>query len=149
VNEPVEIADADLDDELRAAVFRHQMGNNASGQQNEVQVFCLAVEGERDPSAALLARFARTVASAGTAGARVVAASACDASGAGVHAKDDGASGIVLRIEQITVDENDAEHALVEGGYYEAGLSASGNTYELRRTDGQWRVVGDVMHWIS
>ncbi|MEW6743970.1 MAG: hypothetical protein AB1486_14560 [Planctomycetota bacterium] len=37
----------------------------------------------------------------------------------------------------------------VAGGYYEAELSASGNTYRLELRDGSWIVVSDRMHWIS
>jgi hypothetical protein len=35
------------------------------------------------------------------------------------------------------------------GGYYEAGLSASGNTYSVRKRLVKWRVTGDKMNWIS
>jgi hypothetical protein len=38
----------------------------------------------------------------------------------------------------------------VTGGYFEAGLSASGNTYTLgRQRDGSWLVTSDQMQWIS
>lgn len=37
----------------------------------------------------------------------------------------------------------------VAGGYYEANLSASGNTYYLKKKDGKWVVERDEMHWIS
>jgi hypothetical protein len=35
------------------------------------------------------------------------------------------------------------------GGYFEGGESASGNTYTLERHADVWRVVKDVMNWIS
>ena len=37
----------------------------------------------------------------------------------------------------------------VSGGYYEAGLSSSGNTYIVELKEGKWVVTGDTMHWIS
>lgn len=37
----------------------------------------------------------------------------------------------------------------VSGGYYEAGLSASGNTYTVKKEKGKWKVTNDKMHWIS
>ena len=37
----------------------------------------------------------------------------------------------------------------VAGGYYEGGLSASGNVYRLKRVDGGWKVIEDGMEWIS
>jgi len=32
---------------------------------------------------------------------------------------------------------------------YEAGLSASGNTYTVKKIKGKWKVTNDKMHWIS
>jgi hypothetical protein len=37
----------------------------------------------------------------------------------------------------------------IAGGYYEGILSASGNTYYLEKDDGKWKVLKDVLHWIS
>jgi hypothetical protein len=37
----------------------------------------------------------------------------------------------------------------VAGGYYEGGLSASGNVYRLKSVEGGWKVVEDKMEWIS
>jgi hypothetical protein len=36
-----------------------------------------------------------------------------------------------------------------DGGYFETGLSASGNTYYLKRENGLRIVTRDVMHWIA
>jgi hypothetical protein len=41
------------------------------------------------------------------------------------------------------------DEAVVEGGYYEAGLSSSGNTYHLKMVSGVWRVVQNQLNWIS
>ena len=43
----------------------------------------------------------------------------------------------------------DKDHATVNGGYFEAGLSASGNVYTVERLKGVWTVVKDEMTWIS
>lgn len=37
----------------------------------------------------------------------------------------------------------------MNGGYSEANLSASGNTYLVKWRDGKWKVVKDVMNWVS
>ena len=37
----------------------------------------------------------------------------------------------------------------VDGGYYEAGLSASGNTYIVTKQKGKWVVSSDRMNWIA
>jgi hypothetical protein len=37
----------------------------------------------------------------------------------------------------------------VSGGYYEAGLSASGSIYRVERHGDGWRVTADEMEWIS
>ena len=44
---------------------------------------------------------------------------------------------------------NGKKSAEVSGGYQEADLSASSNTYQLIRHGGQWRVVKDTMNWIA
>jgi len=36
-----------------------------------------------------------------------------------------------------------------DGGYYEYGLAASGNTYYLKKEDGKWKVYDDKQHWIA
>ena len=58
----------------------------------------------------------------------------------------------MFRIEAIRLQG--MSKAEVDGGYYEAGLSASGNTYSLVRKDGVWSVVKrrdalDLMKWAT
>jgi hypothetical protein len=128
-------------DAVREAAFRYMFGKNASGQQQTSGVYCLEVENGADPSAAFLARF-RNVAP------HVTRASACDASpDKGVVEKSSGKRGLMFRVD--TIIWLDDDHVEVGGGYYEAGLSASGNTYYLERKNGAWHVTKDVMHWIS
>lgn len=123
------------------AVFRHQFDKNASGQQRNVEYFFLSLDHGADPPAALLARFKNER-------PRVLPVSMAGPShGSGVKHKEDGKSGLIFNITRIAwLDANTAE---VEGGYYEAGLSASGNTYRVERRDGKWVVTGDKMNWIS
>jgi hypothetical protein len=128
-------------DAVREATFRYMFGKNASGQKQSARVYCLEVENSADPSAAFLARFKNVA-------PHVTRASACDASAdKGVIEKSSGKQGLIFRVDTIIWVDDD--HAEVGGGYYEAGLSASGNTYYLERKNGAWHVTKDVMHWIS
>ena len=131
------------DDDIREAVFRHLFDHNASGQQRAAKVFCLQIEGKADPSPELLRRFEGNE-------PRVKKASRCSFShgpaGGGVQ-DETGASGLIFRVDSIQHTGPDA--AVVEGGYFEAGLSASGNLYELARESGRWVVKKDTMQWIS
>ena len=53
----------------------------------------------------------------------------------------------MFRTERVEIE---GDKATVTGGYYEAGLSASGNVYSVeRQRDGSWRVTEDQMPWIS
>jgi hypothetical protein len=128
-------------DAIREAVLRHMFGKNASGQQQRARVFCIELEGGADPSPAFLARFK---------GVRVPLrpGSGCTKSpDKGVIDKKTHARGLAFRVDSLR--QLDRDHAVVEGGYYEAGLSASGNTYTLERQNGAWVVTKDVMNWIS
>ncbi len=135
--------DVAANEDLREAVFRHLFDHNASGQQKTAKVYCLQVEGKQDPSPELLRRFEGNE-------PRVTKASLCTfKSGAGRGAVQDetGAPGLIFRVDTITHAEGGT--AVVEGGYFEAGLSASGNVYELVKEGNQWIVKKDTMRWIS
>ena len=123
------------------AVFRHQFNKNASGGQRNVEYFFLSLDGRADPPPELLARFKDQK-------PIVLPLSMATASPApGVKHKDLGGRGLIFRITSIAwLDQDTAE---VEGGYYEAGLSASGNTYRVKRANGAWKVIDDRMNWIS
>jgi hypothetical protein len=73
--------------------------------------------------------------------------SACTQSGNGVFEKTTNGRGLVFRIDSVKLVDKD--HATVNGGYFEAGLSASGNVYTLERQKGAWVVTKDEMTWIS
>ena len=122
------------------------MGDNASGQQQRTGAYFLEVtdlkSGKQiDPSPAFLKRFAGHK-------PRVAAVSQCSASAdKGVRDKKTGEQGLIFSVDDIYwISETQVR---VGGGYYEAGLSASGNTYTLEKKNGKWVVVKDVMNWIS
>ena len=121
-------------------VFRYQFDHNASGSQRNVDYFFLRLD-QSDPPPELLERFKNQ-------SPRVLPGSMARASaGEGVKHKDLGGRGLIFNITQIAwLDANTAE---VDGGYYEAGLSSSGNTYRVERRDGKWVVTKNTMHWIS
>jgi hypothetical protein len=130
-------------DDLREAVFRHLFEHNASGLQRAAQVFCLQVEGKADPSPELLLRFEGNK-------PPVKKASLCTfshGSARGAVQDETGAPGLIFRVDSI--QRTGPDSAVVEGGYFEAGLSASGNIYELARESGRWIVKKDTMRWIS
>lgn len=55
--------------------------------------------------------------------------------------------GLAFRVDKVT--RGGADEAVVEGGYYEGGLSASGNRYVVAREKGRWVVKSGKMLWIS
>ena len=138
-----------VEDSIREAVFRHQFEYNASGQQQTAQIYFISVMTlddstgywkNGDPSDALLKQFTDNV-------PPVKPFSKCTYSISGVFDKESGERGLLFQVGEIKWNTND--QVQVEGGYYEAGLSASGNTYYLKYMDKQWTVTRDVMHWIS
>jgi hypothetical protein len=74
--------------------------------------------------------------------------SQCTASaGEGVKDNETGERGLIFRVGAI--DWLSRDEVEVEGGYYEAGLSASGNIYSVVREGTRWVVKADRMLWIS
>jgi len=127
-------------EDIREALFLYIMDNNASGAQQSAKFYCLSIEGDADPSAELLDRFTDHR-------PPVLAASSCSASPRGVTTRGVTGTGLMFNISSIVLDRPD--HATANGGYFEAGLSASGNTYELELQSDGWHVVSNQMNWIS
>jgi len=128
-------------DDIREAVFRWQFKHNASAQQENAKVYFLEVgEKEGDPPGEIIKRFADNK-------PPVRMRSECSVSTRGVFDKKTGEKGLLFRV-RIIEWKSDME-VDVKGGYYEHGLSASGNTYTLKKEKGKWRVTNDTMHWIS
>ena len=137
------------EDAVREVVFRYQFLHNESGQQQSAGIYFISVLLHSDtadiwnngnPGTGLLARFFNNK-------PPVKPYSQCIISADGVKDRISGERGLLFRIGEIRWV--DSTHAEADGGYFEAGLSASGNTYYLEKNSGQWIVVGDVMHWIS
>jgi hypothetical protein len=143
------------EDDIREVVFRYQFGKNASGQQQNTGVYCLEIVprdlGKQpidpdysvnpvDPGEAFMKRFAGNQPA-------VKKGSECSQSVDGVKDKATGASGLVFRVENIRwLKDTEVE---VGGGYFEGGLSASGNVFKVAKESNKWVVKEDRMLWIS
>lgn len=126
---------AELDD-IREAVFRYQFEHNASGQQELAKSYFLSVEDGKDPEDEFMKRFTDHLPSVKK-----------FSQAKGEFKKDGDLDGLMFHIEAIKqIGPNKVE---VSGGYYESGLSASGNTYTVERVKKKWIVTRDKMHWIS
>jgi hypothetical protein len=129
------------EDDVCEALFRHLFRNNASGAKMEASAFFLEV-GEGDPSPDLLSRFAGHE-------PPVKAKSKCRASAElGVVDLETGeGDALLFSVGRITWE---SDHRVeVEAGYYEAGLSSAGYTYQLRDDGEGWYVESAYMNWIS
>jgi hypothetical protein len=140
-------SDASSDLGLLEAVYRHQMGQNASSKPRFSPLYCLRhiVGGQvADPPPELLERF-------GGGPSKVLPASACqkagDADGAIIVDPVSRLEGLILIIGDIRCDR--PVRCTVEGGYYEANQSASGNTYTAERRAGRWIVTDDRLDLIT
>lgn len=133
------------EDDIREAVFRYQFEHNASGTQQTAKFYCLSLgEYSKDigPDDGLMQRFQGHKPA-------VKKVSQCVYSlEVGVKDKETGQSGgLVFRVTSIRwISDTEIE---VEGGYYEGGLSASGNVYRVVQKGSQWIVTEDQMRWIS
>jgi hypothetical protein len=65
----------------------------------------------------------------------------------GVKDRTTGQRGLIFN--QRTIKWNESNEVEVDGGYYEAALSASGNTYSVVKDNDKWGVTKSEMHWIS
>ncbi|MGC3992134.1 MAG: hypothetical protein QM796_21060 [Chthoniobacteraceae bacterium] len=129
------------EDNIKEAVFRYLFGDNASGQQNTVAAYFISVNGDKDPDDAFLARFAKHI--------PPVKKESASSRGEGsvVLDKATGQHGLSFYLGGIRwVSDSKVE---VDGGYYEANLSASGNVYEVVHTAKRWVVTKNTMTWIS
>jgi len=135
---------ADPDDAIRFAVFRYQFDHNASAQKTNAGVYCLSLSlaGQEpiDPSDELVTSFT-------THEPPVKKRSQCETSMRGVFDRQTSRQGLMFYIGQIK--RTSETEAVVSGGYYEGGLSSSGNSYHVVRRGDEWIVTGDEMHWIS
>ncbi len=133
------------EDKIREVVFRYQFTNNAAHgpatAEKRIAAFYLSVgERDQDPSDEFMQRFAEHKPS-------VRKVSACSTKKMRVEDKQTGQRGLIFHVRSIKwISDTKVE---VRGGYYEDGLSASGNIYTVVEKDGKWRVIKDKMEWIS
>lgn len=135
----VEVLVSAIDPDMAEAVFRYQFEHNASGQQTNAAAYFLEF-GNFDPDDAFISRFNGH-------NPPVKKRSQCSTKGMQVTDKKTGKPGLIFSIDKIVMTGPDTTEA--SGGYYEGGLSSSGNTYYLKRRNGKWFVEKDIMHWIS
>ena len=129
------------EDDIREAVFRYQFERNASGQQKRAAVYCLSIGENTDPSDEFSKRFVEFE-------PPVRKISECSVGRFdGVVDKRTHKLGLVFRVGKINWIS--ATEVGASGGYYEGGLSSSGNTYSLSKRLFKWRVTEDKMNWIS
>jgi hypothetical protein len=130
------------EDDIREAVFRWQFDHNVSGQQKKAQAYFLSVgQKHDDPSDEFMKRFADNK-------PPVRKRSECSADpGKGVLDKKTGERGLLFHVTSIKWKSETQVEA--EGGYYEAGRSASGNVYTLKKGNGRWVVTNDKLVEIS
>ena len=126
---------------IQEAVFRYQFGHNASSLQQSADFYCLGIKDRKDPPQELMERFTGHL-------PVVVPVSECGADvELGVSRGSTSGRGLIFTVGDIKwIGVTEVE---VAGGYYEGGLSASGNVYRLKRVDGGWKVIEDGMEWIS
>jgi hypothetical protein len=111
---------------------------------NKYDIFCVAVsKGETASDAP-----AKLIQNLNDATHKLVKSSDCNENeGNGVTERASGKPALMLNVGQVkwlTKDE-----VIVKGGYYEASLSSSGNTYQLKKISDVWRVMKDELNWIS
>jgi hypothetical protein len=125
-SDPLSPAERELD--ICEAVFRHQFEDNASAVQQDAAAYFLLIR-KKDADPEFLARFAGHQ-------PPVLPGS-----------KFEIGKGLQFRVDSIEWEDNGS--VKVTGGYYEAGLSASGNVYTLEADGDKWVVTADEMEWIS
>ncbi len=130
------------EDDIREAVFRYQFKFNVSGWRESASAFFLSLEEGEDPTPEFLHRFAdhRPV-------VRPISASTLEPGTAQILDQSTGLPALVFRIDDIRWLTDD--RAEVDGGYYEASESATGNTYRVVKESGRWVVSGVEMLWIK
>jgi hypothetical protein len=132
------------DEELRIqqSVLRYQFGHNAAA--NRYHIFCIAIsEGETESDAPK-----ELIRDLNDASHKVVKHSDCNAHiDNGVTERSSGKPALMLNVGKVNWLAKD--EVVVEGGYYENGLSSSGNTYHVKRVSGVWQVVQNQLNWIS
>jgi hypothetical protein len=125
-------------EDVREAAFRHLFKTWGWGYQRP-EVFCIEVEG-KDPSDALVHRFDSLE-------TPVKKGSECSISPEeGVRDRKTGKRGLWFDIGKARPR---AEAELEVDGGYSTGLGSAAITLRLRKKEGKWSVVDDVIRWVS
>jgi hypothetical protein len=133
-------------DEIREATFRYQFAKNASGLQQGAAVYFLAIRDQakkvnEDPTDEFMKRFIGNKPRVAKVSEALVSANE------GVRDKKTGERGLIFNVSRIRwVSDESVE---VTGGYYEAGESASGNTFYVKKKDRNWVVESDKILRVS
>jgi len=117
--------------DIAEAVFRYQFAHNTSTIQQEADHYCLSMPGDRSPDADFLHRFDGNHPS-------VVRADQCQRG-----------SGHDLYFHVQRFDWRSDTEVWVSGGYWEATLSSSRESYRVRFKNGKWVVDGAHRETVS
>ena len=139
VSSSIDTSQIETNSEAVEAIFRYQFMHDASGVQSGAQVYCIGFSDHQsdrpnngDPSQQFLLRFTDVK-------PPVKALSQCSASAdKGVSDKATGKIGLIFRVTSIKCATDSKCEA--SGGYYEGGLSSSGDTYFLEKRLEKWVV---------
>ena len=131
---------------VEEAVYRQQFTEHAPGATAGSVTFCLARTTETeelpwtDPPESLLRRFA-------THSPSVKKVSLCELDLRGDRDPATGRPAIIFRVAPLSwLSDTEVD---LNGGYHQNGLSASGQTYQVRYANGRWTVTEVVWRWIS
>ncbi len=148
-----------VEDDIREAVLRYQMVSwseefdkavkEASNPNDKAvpdalnfMVFFISINGE-DPSDAFIKRFEKSPILV-----KKLSQSEIDRKSLNpAIEKATGKSGVRFRVDKIKW--RGSNFVEVEGGYFCGALCASGQTFNVHRTQGVWTVTGSTMRWIS
>jgi hypothetical protein len=130
------------DGDILETVYRYQFEHNASAAQGRAVAYCLRLAQKEDPPHEFVQRFADV--------GKVKPASACsvrEQDARDVIDRQTGQHALIFEVRAIRRPSPSTAEA--DGGYYEAGESASGNEYQLELRGSRWVVVKDTRRWIS
>lgn len=129
--------------QLLIAIYEYQFNHNASSQQQSAGVYCLSQslmgEFDNDPLDIVIEKFSNYQ-------PPVRKVLDCNHSMSGVTDKNTEKKGIIFFVTKLMIS---GDSARATGGYYEGGLSASLNTYLLKKRNGTWRVIEAQLNMIS
>jgi len=114
--------------DIAETTFRYQFENNVSGQKQKAPAYFISLF-RGNPTPEFLKRFAGHKPS--------------------VHKRSKFKIGKGLKFYVSSVKQVAKDKVEVYGGYYEGGLSATGNTYVLEKKNGKWTVTKKTRRWIA